>query len=103
MHWQCAKTAKELQTEDSAARVCCLSAWLAPLAVFLSLPPASPACLTPAFSLPAAALSLLLAPLFAFAIDEIVPQHAENSLQLDTLAVMPVEGAEAGRKGRGAG
>lgn len=66
----------------------------------LWLPAPSLSLLLPSlvFSLPAAALSLLLSPLFAFAIDEIVPQHAENSLQLDTLAVTPIEGEEAGRQ-----
>lgn len=64
----------------------------------LWLPPSLSLLPPLAFSLPAAALSLLLSPLFAFAIDEIVPQHAENSLQLDTLAVTPVEGGETGRQ-----
>lgn len=69
------------------------------LHLWLSAPP-SLSLLLPslALPLPAAALSLLLPSLFAFAIDEIVPQHAENSLQLDTLAVTPVEGGEAGRQ-----
>lgn len=100
MHWQCAKTAKELQTVD--CRLCVLLLLLVcVLFVCLACNSACPLP-PPVIPLPSAALSLLLPPLFAFAIDEIVAQHSENSLQLDTLAVRPVEGAERGSKGCGA-